>query len=437
MLPPRIFPGSEHPGLVRLETGLAAAVLVMLSNAVIGPLFDPGETGGDAIGWLRLVWLPVYAVILALCAWRAPCLARFWRPGAILATLVAWAAISTLWSAAPDITGRRTLALGFTTLFGLYLAARFDGREFSELLAGTFLGLALASLAACLLWPAMAVHQEVNLGDWRGLWYEKNQMGAMMACGTLSAGVAASLSPARRRLWLAAAAICVGMAAMSRSATALIMLGLILAGLGLFHLGRRGPVATLAAAWLCMTAGGIFAAVAGLAPDAFFQALGKDPTITGRTDIWRLVEHWSDQAPVLGYGYAGFWTTASAPANDIRSALGWLVPNAHSGWLDLRLQLGWSGVVLCGGIFAVAVAAALLRGRTVKDGHWALMFLVIFLLSSLSESVILEQNTIFWALCVAALARLIGPPPVIARAPPRSVAGMAWGAPLAPSAESA
>lgn len=411
MFLPRPFARAHSEALRRFETGLAAGVLVLLSNALIGPLFDPEQTGGDEIGWLRLVWLPVYGAILALAAWRASRLARFWKPAIMLAVLVAWAAASALWSTEPDTTTRRALALAFTTLFGFYLAARFDGRELSELLAGAFLGLAVTSLAVCLLLPGFGVHQDVNLGAWKGLWYEKNQLGALMACGTLSAAVAATLAPRRRSLWIGAALFCIGMAAMSRSATALLMLSLILAGLGIFHFARRGPVFGLVAVWLSMTAAGIVAAVAVMAPEAFFQALGKDPTITGRTDIWRAVEHWSGEAPWLGYGYAGFWTRSSAPANEIRSTLGWLVPDAHSGWLDLRLQLGWSGVVLCAAVFAIAAAAAALRGRRVHDGYWAAIFLVIFLLSTLSESVILEQNTLFWALCVAALTRLLGPEP--------------------------
>ena len=49
-----------------------------------------------------------------------------------------------------------------------------------------------------------------------------------------------------------------------------------------------------------------------------------------------------------------------------------------------------------------ALLAALFRFDKVRDGYWATLFLVIFLITTFSESFILERNGIAWALACAA-----------------------------------
>ncbi|MHB8528570.1 MAG: O-antigen ligase family protein [Caulobacteraceae bacterium] len=397
--------------LAWIEGLLAAAAVVMFSDALIGPIFDPGQTGGEAVAWLRLVWLPVYAVVLGLALRRARELGRFWRPALALLVLVGWAALSVLWGIDPATTGRRALALAFTTLFGLYLAAAFDGPAFSEILAATFAALAASTLLVCVAAPGFGIHHHVNVGDWKGLWYEKNQMGGLMAEGALAALVAARLNPSRRGVWIAAAVLCGFLVAMSRSISAGLMLAVMLAALCVLRASRRGPASGVVAAWFWSAVGGLAAATAAFWPRAFYHAVGRDPTLTGRTDIWRAAEHWSAKAPWLGYGYGGFWGRDSSGAKYIRDQLGWLVPDAHSGWLDLRLALGWIGLILVAGVFCIAAVAALRRGARLGDGFWSMIFLAAFAIYAFSESVILQENSLFWALCAAALARLLGPAP--------------------------
>ncbi|MGH7015899.1 MAG: O-antigen ligase family protein, partial [Caulobacteraceae bacterium] len=270
---------------------------------------------------------------------------------------------------------------------------------------------AAASLVVCLADPSFGVHQHVNAGDWKGLWYEKNQMGSLMTQGVLAATVAATLSARRRRLWIATAALCAFMVVMSRSATDLFMLAAVLLGLAVLHAARRGPVFAVIGAWICVTLAGLLASAAALWPDHFYRAIGKDPTLTGRTDIWVIVGHWIAKAPWLGYGYGGFWSRTSPPAQYIRDELGWLVPNAHTGWLDRLLQLGIVGAIVAAAVFVLAAAAALFRGSRLKDGYWSVMFLITFAFATVSESVILQENNLAWVLCAAAVARLLGPAP--------------------------
>ncbi|MDP3660100.1 O-antigen ligase [Phenylobacterium sp.] len=398
-----------------LEMLFATIVVLMMSNALIGPLLDPKQTGGDAIPVLRLIWLPVYAVVagLALLRWRD--LARHWAPALAFALLVGWAFLSSYWSIEPGVTFRRSIAVAAATLFGVYLTASYNGRSLAELLAGSFLVLALGSYFVCLAMPSLGVHADVNAGAWRGLWYEKNQMGAMMVYGAVSATAAMILSPPRRWLWALTFVACAGLVIMTRSATSLLALLLVGAGAMTLLIMRRGPATTVAIVWLGVTALGALAMAYLVAPDMFFAALGKDPSLTGRTDIWAAVLRAYRDRPLLGYGYGAFWGPHSAPAEWIRAQLQWVVPTAHNGWLDLLIQLGEIGVALFGLIFALALGAAVGRHAKVQDGYWSTLFVAVFALSLFSESFILVQNSLPWVLAVTAITRLLGPVPAIAR----------------------
>jgi O-antigen ligase len=172
---------------------------------------------------------------------------------------------------------------------------------------------------------------------------------------------------------------------------------------------RRGPATAVLVVWLGVTVAVTAAMVMWLAPELLFKALGKDPSLTGRTDIWAGLLRQSAKRPLTGYGYGVFWTLDSVPANWIRKETGWLVPSAHNGWLDILAQLGWIGVGLCALVLGGALLVSLFRFREVQDGYWATLFLAIFLMTTFSESFILERNGIVWALACAAVTRLLGP----------------------------
>ena len=399
-----------RPDLPRKLEALACGfVLFMLSNAFIGPLLDPLQAGGENIPVLRLMWLPVYAVILGLVAWRAPRLMRFWLPAAMLSLLVFWVFASASWSLDPGATNRRALAAAFTTLFGFYFAASFDGKRMAEIIATTFLFLAIGGGLAAVAYPSMGVHHDINAGDWRGLWYEKNQMGAMMVYGALAAMAAILAGSNKRKQMIVTILLCAALIVMTKSKTSLVVLMIGLGGSMMLAAMRRGPATAVIIVWLGVTAIAAIVMVLWLAPDLVFKALGKDPTLTGRTDIWAAVLRQSAKHPLAGYGYAVFWTLESQPAQWIRKETGWLVPTAHNGWLDILAQLGWIGVGLCALVLGGSLLVALFRFRKVQDGYWATLFLAIFLMTTFSESFILERNGIAWALACAAVTRLLGP----------------------------
>jgi len=94
--------------------------------------------------------------------------------------------------------------------------------------------------------------------------------------------------------------------------------------------------------------------------DAMMYALGKDPTITGRTVLWSGLIHLALQRPVLGYGYVAFWHGLNGPTRYLALQMNWLsLAGAENGVLETGLELGIVGVLLYVAVFVRAVMNAL------------------------------------------------------------------------------
>src|SRR5882672_2513728 len=73
------------------------------------------------------------------------------------------------------------------------------------------------------------------------------------------------------------------------------------------------------------------------------ETMGKDPSLTGRTKIWDLVLSLSGN-PLFGTGFESFWL---GPRLERIWSVYWWHPNeAHNGYIEVYLNLGWIGVSL-------------------------------------------------------------------------------------------
>jgi exopolysaccharide production protein ExoQ len=395
---------------VRVEIILVCFCLFMFSEALWAPLVNPTQDVTKDVGWLRLLWIPVYSltVLLVILRWR-----YFQRiiPALIMCgLLMGLCYASSLWSIDPSLTLRRAHALVFTTLFALYLGARFNGQELTQIIAITFVGLALGSVLAVFIYPKMGVHSDVNLGAWRGLWHEKNQMASLMAIGFLACISSAIQIKALRFWWIAASALILFLVIMSQSKTSLLVCALSLCVLFFFMAIRRGGALSVMIVWGGVTLITLLASVIYFMPDMALHLVGKDPSLTGRTEIWASLLRLSEDRPWLGYGYKAFWAPDSHPAQLVQFQNQWDVPSAHNGWLDLLIQLGWVGVILFGLCLLVTCILGVLRAHKVNDGYFSLLILCLFSFLILSESFILSQNNLIWIFFITAMARVTALP---------------------------
>jgi O-antigen ligase len=116
----------------------------------------------------------------------------------------------------------------------------------------------------------------------------------------------------------------------------------------------------------------------------FIQAMGRDSTLTGRTELWDDVLHVAGN-PLFGTGFESFWL---GDRLQLIWAKHWWHPNeSHNGYLELFLTLGWLGVVLFGFLVICGyrnVVASLSRDSEL--GRLRLAYLIVALLYNVSEA---------------------------------------------------
>jgi len=109
---------------------------------------------------------------------------------------------------------------------------------------------------------------------------------------------------------------------------------------------RRLPAAVHVLVLTILLAGG-FAVLLGGGTDSA-RTMGRDPTLSGRTEIWKMVIPMVPNT-IGGAGFETFWAGPRAKEVDDknRAAGGLGGPHeAHNGYIEMYLNLGWIGVAL-------------------------------------------------------------------------------------------
>ena len=386
------------------EKSFAVLMLLYLSSSLTG--FLAGDSAFNL--WrvednplLLVIQTVMYAITLGFVVlhWRKFTAAV--RSSAWVLALALFALLSTLWSSDPGFTCRRSLVVMATTVFGIYFGSRFDLRCQVRLLGWTFILLAVLSAACALLVPQYGIDSQLHRGDWQGILGQKNLLGKAMAVAIIVLWSAKGVLP--RVLRIAALAMCAVVMLMSGSRAALLVSGALLLMTFSYRALRARPP-TLVPLAIMFVAGAVGLVL--LAADNGSLALdylGRDHTLTRRTEIWAVVWTAISSHMLLGYGFSGFWAGLHGESARVAVSLGFVARHALNGFLDLWLELGIVGLLLfAAGYFgAVIDGLKLLRMCPDRLATWPLQYLAFMLLYDLAEGPILRQTNLYWALYVA------------------------------------
>lgn len=329
--------------------------------------------------------------LLVLSRWRrvTAAIRAVWP----LMGLVALAVLSTAWSDNPMLTLRRSALLLFSTVLAVYLGERFSVEKQVQLLASTFCIMIAAILVLRVVAPSYVVDYVSHPGAWKGLSAYKNAFGQYMAIA-----VALFLLVRFRRFdWLRYGflAAAVAMLFLSQSAASVFCAVLVAAVMPLWRLARIKEEQQLA----IYSAGGII-----IAAGMYFMTthswvvldlLGRNSTLTGRSQLWASVWDAIWKRPILGYGYDCFWANMGGTALDVRAGAGFLAQRSDNGYLDLALGLGIVGILAFLLVFGLSFgrAIAFLKSEARATGLWPITYLCIFLVQNVSESTLLTRGT--------------------------------------------
>jgi exopolysaccharide production protein ExoQ len=185
-----------------------------------------------------------------------------------------------------------------------------------------------------------------------------------------------------RAMQLAVAGMTAWLLGMAHSATSNVTLGVgisILIATAVPAVRRRlGLYMSIA-----ITVGVLGYALADVA-SMMMGALGRDQTLTGRTEIWAKVLSMGTN-PLVGVGYGNFWLGDRLEL--LWEEYAWHPTQSHNGYIDVYLELGLIGVVLLTGTIVSAVRSAIRSvAKDLDYGSLRLAILTVAILYNITES---------------------------------------------------
>ncbi len=371
--------------------------LLYLLLQVSGAYYSPPVVGvrGAPVGQSSLLdslFVVFYLILGVLLLWQAKNVVRVAFAHWWTLVVICFVGVSWIWSYAPDVTLNRTVAVLVTCSFGWYLVVRYPPREIVRLYVIVLTFAALLSLGYGVVNPGLTSGLE-----WRGVFEHKNVFARAMVLNATMC-LLLLMEPIRFRwlIWASFGLSC-AMVGLSLSATGAILL-MTLAFLIRFHRVFRLRATIL----IPFLIGGGILVVAGLAwlqlnaAEAAGQ-VGKDATLTGRTDLWAVALRMIQRHPWFGYGFGGFWRGPLGDSGEFWRAVKWRAPHAHNGFVDLTLDLGVVGLALFLVGLIGALIAALNRARSAQTISAVAPFVMLMFLTlyNLTESSLLRHNTMY------------------------------------------
>ena len=136
--------------------------------------------------------------------------------------------------------------------------------------------------------------------------------------------------------------------------------------------------------------------------------LYHDLTFTGRTIIWDFAQYEIERRPLLGWGYQSFWLVGP-DAPSIVDAPGWvkMMPNAHNGYYDTKLEMGYVGLAFLL-VFIIATLHAVGRVADRDPARaWLLLSLALFvILYNFFESLWMRGFEFLWVVFLIVAAEI-------------------------------
>ena len=299
----------------------------------------------------------------------------------------------------------RTISSALVLLGGVLLMyAIMSSYTFDQLLE-QLLVLGTVTIAGSIVFAlALPQYGLDNMGGhasaWKGVFSAKNALGDM---ALFFLTIAVSCRGRTRFLRVVRAfqiPFCLIAIAFSQAATAYLLTAtyvIYFAVMKSLHRFRKRDYMILSLAML-VTFFAAAAVVLVARPDFLLTLLGKDSSLTGRTEIWAAVLHSISHRPLLGYGYQAFWLGLEGESYHVILAVSWMLNQAQSGFLDITLETGLAGLIIVLLVFAFAFRDALACLFRIRDEarlravEWYFAVVLLTFLYNLDESFLFEPK---------------------------------------------
>jgi len=300
--------------------------------------------------------------------------------------------LSSFWSETPLLTLRSGLVPIGMTVLAIQISHRYTWQQLDMFLRWT-----LALVAICSTFVALFLPSLRPFGDpWGGVLANAKLLGALMAFNAVLwlMQVIQQRQLVTPSSWIVVFSLILLIVSNAKGALVggviLLYVAVVLLLLNRLKFKQSVAVAVFSALFSIVLVLSIETGV-----DYLFQLLGKDPTLTGRTNIWEQIVDDIKNHP-LGHGYNGFWQSwrgnddpaLSIQFGSIDVYQGNRPYHAHNGFLDVGLQLGYIGLILFLICFLITAARAIWLAQF-SNGYEAvfpLLILTYLVVANLSES---------------------------------------------------
>jgi exopolysaccharide production protein ExoQ len=371
----------NRPNFLSLTNTWMLCAILLVFASLYGFSFERGSlnsfTGVDAqalqaddTGRDTLIKAQASIMYLLSVACIVPFIKPVWKQmkrNALIFSVLGWAILSVLWSDMPSTSAFNSLRMAINLALVIFLFERYSANDIQKLimLVGSIAATGSVFLVFVLPQYGLQSRGVQALGAWEGIFGQKNLCGLEMLILLLPAFFVKLTGPYARVLRGSYIATVLVIIAMTHSAGAWVVGSLCLAFVGFLKLVVRMPRKDAVAVVILLAgAGALIGVLAYSNYDTLMYALGKDPTMTGRTALWAGLSHLAMRRPVIGYGYTAFWQgITKGPSRSLALEMGWLgLAGAENGVLEMWLELGIVGVLLYVAIFL----------RAVKDGLYCI-----------------------------------------------------------------
>jgi exopolysaccharide production protein ExoQ len=389
----------------KIEYVLNIYILFLTSAALLPLLFTGDFTHSEVVNnpLISICWLIGYAITLSLFVLNYKKVLALLINELFLLLICIYVFFSTIWSFEQELTLRSSLILFWALIYSAYLASKFTFPQIIKLLSISFsLMIGLSFLFGIIL-PEYGVMRNDHEGAWRGIFIHKNSLGRMMV---LSAVIFMLFQNKTVKYTGFFASIL--LLILSTSKTALIICIAILLLIP-FYRWLRGNNYIVIPIYICtafILTAIVFLILNNL--ETIFTGLGKDMTLTGRTDLWAAALGKITEHLFLGYGYSAFWLGWYGESAYVWRSIGWEAPHSHNGFLDVWLEIGIIGLLLflIGFVKGFWKSIILYKQHTKNEYLFPLLYFSFVLFYNLTEGFVLKQNSFFWIIYMVILLRL-------------------------------
>lgn len=313
-------------------------------------------------------------------------------------------AISMIFSQYGLLSARYFLSFLVVFLPLFFFVQKFGSAKLIDFVYIYIAALTIVNFVYIIVFPQYGMMQGIHAGAFRGMFLHKNLFGFFNVIAGVFFLCAFKYSSGKIKLAnLALYVLSLFMVFSAKSTTSLVLFmlsSLLFFSLHLFSYLRNINLRIIVY-YLVIAVVLISANLGAIYFEEITYALGKEPTLTGRTGLWEVLFYIGMEKPIFGHGFGLFYRPEIM--HEFASEFGWSAKSTHNSYLDIYLGIGvvgFSSVMLL-------LLKSLLKFPFYEGNSPAInvcfVNILIILCFGMSESGVFFGTDIVWVLLLASL----------------------------------